>query len=89
MRRRKTTKKMNKDQGPKRSEDLSREKNKQRISLIQQSQIRRHLLSGVFYGFKTPISAGDFRCRVLSNGSAAAGLKHTLCIETEGRKKDE
>jgi hypothetical protein len=50
MRRRKTTKEMNKHQSPRRSEDLSGEKDKQRIQLISKSQKRRHLLSGVFYG---------------------------------------
>jgi hypothetical protein len=88
MRRRKTTKEMNKHQSPKRSEDLIREKTKQRIPFIQRSQLRRHLMSGVFYAFKTPVALDGYRSRILSNGSAA-GLNRTLCIEKEGRKIDE
>jgi hypothetical protein len=88
MRRRETTKTMNKHQSPKRSEGLSREKDKQRITLIQKSQKRRHLLSGAFFATDDSGSQSGHLCSVGSY-EIIAGLKHPLLIESEGRKKDE
>jgi hypothetical protein len=88
MRIREKTKEMNKHQSPKRSKDLSREKNKQRISLIQISQQRRHLMSGVFYGSDDPGRLKAHLCIVETCG-VVVSLKHPLRIESEGIKKYE
>jgi hypothetical protein len=79
MRRREITKikTMNKHQSPERSEDLSREKNGQRIPL---SQKRRQSMGGVF------VNSWKHLCIPL-NGIGVAVSKSPLLIEEEDRKE--